>query len=235
MWLFDGGSIIVPSSVPGAGVPVITTGDDAYYGMVDGNELIGTDELISAINLSGGSVVDRDPVMWIKARLGNKLVFVPTRRLVGGINWRSIYAAGAVYGNDSAGSYPLPRPVLQNARVQIGDVIYRVRLLRGASNDPLNYTSNSGTSLMTYRENSEWDRIMVRLKNGVWGSMSDAELGVTTSLSGYQTWCQETSTNGNKVLRGVEIVENLYVRPGDDTSALSMYRGWRPVLEAIGE
>jgi hypothetical protein len=74
---------------------------------------------------------------------------------------KQIYQAGAVYGTDDYGIDPYGGDRLQDARVTIGGVEYRVKLMEGAGENPA--ADVYGYDDHTTTHGSEWNRVMYRL------------------------------------------------------------------------
>lgn len=217
-----------------AGPGVLAAGDPTlgYYGFVPASELITGDALAAAIGLSAGTSQFSD-AGWFKYSLDGRTCFGAKKPLRHSLAWNHINAVNAVYGRTSGAS------------VRIDGVDYVVRLMRGANVDPIGSVSGYDIPVS---HGSEWNRVFYRLHDGVhtnssnttasegagvtgsWGSYSDADLHMHSSLgNGTYCWTQE-SEGPNRVYRGLNGVSHLYrfTATNTDTS-----RGWRPVLEPV--
>lgn len=148
-------------------------------------------------------------------------------------------------GRDSASIYKKGDEVRQDAEVTIGNHKYKVRLLRGASQDPLNSYSDSDRDLVGPA--SEWNNLILplheRAKLGNWnyrsyaGDVEDWGMGLTdkdlmthhTLGYGSYSWMQETSDTvaWARVSRGYRGASGGAHDPSWNTHT---NRGWRPAL-----
>lgn len=229
-----------------AGPGVLAAGDPTlgYYGFVPASELITGDALAAAIGLSAGTSQFSD-AGWFKYSLDGRTCFGAKRPLRYNLSWQHIYQAGAVYGTGDYGLAPSGGNRTQDAVVRIDGVDYRVRLFRGANVDPIGSVSGYDIPVS---HGSEWNRVFYRLHDGVhtnssnstasegagvtgsWGSYSDADLHMHSSLgNGTYCWTQE-SEGPNRVRRGHYGVSHL--RRYTATTSITT-RGWRPVLEPV--
>lgn len=138
--------------------------------------------------------------------------------------------------------------VTQNAKKTIGDHQFRVRLLKGASQDPLDSYVDADRDLVG--PENEWNSLILplheqaKLQNWAyaayagttedWGiGLSDADLSTHYNLGlGSYNWCQETSdevshARVNRGYNGASYGTHYY-----SWVAYSFY-GWRPCLELI--
>lgn len=138
--------------------------------------------------------------------------------------------------------------VTQNRKVTIGDKQYRVRLLKGASQDPLDSFNDADRDSVGPK--NEWNALLLPLhekaKLGNWAysayagtvvdwgvGLTDADLSTHYTLGlGSYTWCQETSgaPSFRRVVRG-------YTGASGSSHGTAWYAGsnygWRPCLELI--
>lgn len=137
-------------------------------------------------------------------------------------------------GRNSASIYKKGDEVAQDAEVTVGKHKYKVRLLKGAAQDPLNSYSDADRDLVGPA--SEWNGLILPLhekaKLGNWnyrsyaGDVDDWGVGLTdadlvthhTLGRGSYSWMQETSdvASFRRVLRG-----------GDGASYGDHYTSWR--------
>lgn len=163
----------------------------------------------------------------------------------------AITVDGDLVDEDSAPKasiYEKTQAVNQNRDVIIGGNRYRVQLLKGASQDPLNSYSDGDRDMVG--PNSEWNHLILplheqaKLQNWVhksyagetedWGiGLTDADLIThhTTGLGNY-TWCQETNDNESyrRVVRGYNGAS--YANP-HTSWGVGSYNGWRPALRLL--
>ena len=155
-------------------------------------------------------------------------------------------------GSAKASIYEKTKAVTQNRDVVIGGNRYRVQLLKGSAQDPLNSYADADRD--TVGPNSEWNNLILPLheqaklgnftyntyaknaENPVadWGiGLTDADLVAHYLLgSGSYSWCQETSDvdSFRRVLRGINGVSN--ATHYNSWVVASAY-GWRPVLRLL--
>ena len=144
--------------------------------------------------------------------------------------------------------------VSQNAQVTIDGLEYRVRLFRGAADDPTDSYADSDKG--SIGPDNEWNAIILplhqRAKMQDWNysayagtteywdvNLTDEDLRTHNSFgSGSYSWCQETRdtinadepTFSRRVNRGLLGASNL---TASASSSVSSNNGWRPVLELL--
>ena len=138
--------------------------------------------------------------------------------------------------------------ITQNRKVTIGDHTFRVRLLKGASQDPLNSFLDADRDMVG--PESEWNSLILplheqaKLQNWAYkahaGTTDDWKVGLTdqdlsthhTLGLGSYTWCQETSDDLShaRVIRGYGGASH-----GSHYNSwfVNSSYGWRPCLELI--
>jgi len=147
-----------------------------------------------------------------------------------------------------ASIYEKSTAVNQDRDVVVGDNRYRVQLLKGAGNDPLNSYTDFDRDMVG--PNSEWNNLILpmheraKLQNWLYpefaGTTQDWDVGLTDADlithrdfgTGSYTWCQETSDEESyrRVLRGIYGVSY-----GDHYNSwtVNSYIGWRPALRLL--
>ena len=135
--------------------------------------------------------------------------------------------------------------VKQDRKVSIGENTYRVRLLKGAKENPA-HTSNSDRGAIE----SEWNDLIIpmheesKLKTWAykqyigdseyWGAdLTDADLIIQSKNGqGYASWMQEVADDSSfrRLYRGVNGVGGVYWNPSWNVGWNS---GWRPALELL--
>lgn len=215
-----------PRSGISPGSDTLVYGDTTlgYYGVVSQASFITGSALAAGIGLTEGVDYNTD-VGWLKFASYGKVLFIPQKSLRHSLSWISIYNCGAVYGIDGYGRLNPGTPVTQNRTVTIAGRTYRVRLMTGATSDPI------GTS------GGEWNRLLYPLINGTWESNSPTSFyGVSSSTdSGSCTLCQEGGP-ANATITSTQIVRRGftdYTTFGTSVMTTTGNRGWRPVLELI--
>ncbi len=257
---------------PGSKSIIAGDKEAGFYGFVQPEEFgqIGSKEF-SGVNLAsevgisqGTSQFSNTP--WMKFSWRGKILFVPLKTIRYSVSWDTIYKAGAVYGTgstisdgeqfmlDNDPNYGTSARVSQNAKVMIGDLEYKVRLFKGAGNDPTDSYSNSDRG-SSGKEN-EWNNLILPLHANAPRSFNynqytdvprpDWGVGLTDEIlrahnqygTGSYSWCQETrdtvegSEDGliRRVVRGRNGASFLYALVSSTTTTT---RGWRPVLELL--
>ena len=155
-------------------------------------------------------------------------------------------------GAAKASVYEKTKAVTQNRDVVIGGNSYRLQLLKGAAQDPLNSYADADRD--TVGPNSEWNSLILPLhveaklgnfayniyaknaENPVadWGiGLTDTDLSTHSLLgSGSYSWCQETSDIDSirHVVRGGSGVSAAY---HSNSWNMNPNYGWRPVLRLL--
>lgn len=211
------------SGSPGRAILQVGTLGAGYFGFVSASELITGDDLALMVGISTGSSIN-SAEGWLKFAYKEKIQFVAKKPFRDGISWDDINSAGCVFGTKT---------------VIIGNLEYRVRLMRGTLTDP-NKDSDSDRGA----NGSEWNALMlpihIKARDGSWKFSQYAtnvpywEIDYTDTdlLTKESSLCQET--------RGSNVEESV-TRGGWDASDLwygqKAIRGggyyWRPVLELI--
>lgn len=133
--------------------------------------------------------------------------------------------------------------VIQDRKVTIGDNTYRVRLMKGAKENPAR-TLNTDQGAI----GSEWNELIIPMhvesklktwkykeqigESEYWGAdLTNDDLNITLSVAeGYATWTQEVSDalSINRIVRGGAGVGESFSHGSWTVNGRS---GWRPVLE----
>lgn len=152
-------------------------------------------------------------------------------------------------GDKDSRIYKTSNAVTQNRTTVINGLTYRVRLMKGATNDPMDSSNNSDRDGIG--PENEWNNIILplheRAKLQNWnypayvGTTEDWNIGLTdedlrthyTFGSGSYSWCQEIRdiTTWRRVRRGDYGASYL---GWTHSWYVYSYPGWRPVLELIG-
>src|SRR5690606_28710751 len=100
----------------------LIAGDEAtgFYGEVPANDFITGDALASMLGLTSGASQNSDEP-WLKFSIDGKTIFKSKKPFRNSISWNHIHAVNAVYGDRI---------------ITIEGNDYKVRLMRGAENDP---------------------------------------------------------------------------------------------------
>lgn len=202
-------------SSPGPTELIAGNATAGFYGEVNNAELIDGETLAFELGISEGTPL-YTTAPWLKFSHNGKILFVAKKSFREGISWTGIHSAGAVFGS---------------ASITVKQQTFKVRLLTGAASDPLNIENNFNSTSSHYTDGSEWNALLYPIASvgpraNEWASYTEEELGIKNE---GQTWVQETAVGGDKILRGVNNIDDIYTR--DD--AINSYRGWRPVLELV--
>lgn len=189
---------------------VINFGDEnlGYYGEVPAADLITMSDLIASVGVVEGQTQNLD-TDWLKFAHEGKTLYVAKKAIVNNISYEALAARGLNNGG---------------ATRDIGGKTYKVRLLKGVTEDP------------GFIPGGEWDALIHRVQVGGgeprWGEYSAAELCVGLDSVGGLSLCQERySADVSWVARGypdpIQGVWYIF-----DNLPNSGY-GWRPVLELV--
>lgn len=219
------------STTPGPKTTIGQTGRDGYFGEVSPQNFISGSDLASQIGLKAGTP-QFNTDGWLKFITDGKIIFVAKKPFRHSISWQNLSDSDAIYGSKN---------------VVIGNNVYKVRLMRGALNDPTDHSKEGRDA-----KGSEWNRLMLPIhshaKRQSWayplftGNVPDWGIGFTdadlvTNLNygnGSETWCQEKDVKNPSlyvVTRGRSDVS--FTNLASRTINTSTF-GWRPVLEYVG-
>ena len=234
--------------------------DAGFFGIIPASDFITGDQLASDVGITQGTSQFSD-TNWLKFAFNGDILIVPQKTIRHSISWDHIYLQGAVYGdgltageegaehhNLTSSSGTDLTATAQDATVTINGKDYRVRLMRGAADDPTNsYDDNDRGSI---GEENEWNALMLPIHekaavnnwnypeyvptvNGWNINFSDGDLLTHRDFgNGGYSWCQETRDTdvSRRVNRGNNGVSNLNT---NDSANTNSNRGWRPVLLGI--
>lgn len=228
-----------------------------FFGIIPAEDFITGDALAAELGITQGSAQFSN-TPWPKFAFQGKIIITPMKPIRYGISWDHIYEAGAVYGDGlTAGESGAEHHNLtsssgtdltatkQDASVNINGNNYKVRLFRGAADDPTNSFDDADRG--SRGEDNEWNALMLpiheRAADGSWKYTEYAPTSVPDWSIGYSdggllthnnfgngsyTWCQETRDTdvARRVHRGYG-VSGLHAIASAGTYPS---RGWRPVL-----
>lgn len=229
-------SFTTPIRAPGPATLIAGNMQAGFFGEASASELISGTDLASMVGISEGSS-QNSTAGWLKFAYKGKILFVAKKPFRNNISWDGIDSANAVYGGKT---------------VEIDDLTYKIRLMKGALTDPCEYKDPDRGA-----HGSEWNRLMLpiheqaiddswdypdyvendipvwshNLGNGSQGMYNDSDLVVGTGF-GRNSWCQETSKDNSnrRVYRGENGVSYSYAYT---SSNRTIVYGWRPVLELV--
>lgn len=212
-----------------------------FYGEVASADFISGSALASSIGLTVG-VARNDGTPWLKFFIDDKIVFIPKLPIRYALSWQDLYLAGAVYGSDTFGRYPISTNTLQNKRVTIGGYQFRVRLMRGANSDPAPFPNTGAINDPGFGAGSEWNRLMYNITDSPankasqvgpnWAHYTELSLGINdpSGIAVYN-WTQEkTDAAEARGTRGSPNITSVF-SGWTDTRYNTV--GWRPILELV--
>ena len=236
------------------------TMDAGFFGIIPASDFITGDQLASDVGITQGTSQFSD-TNWLKFAFNGDILIVPQKTIRHSISWDHIYLQGAVYGdgltagesgaehhNLTSSSGTDLTPTAQDASVTINGKDYRVRLIRGAADDPT--ASFDDADRGSLGDENEWNALMLpiheKAKANNWNypeyvptvntwdiDFSDGDLLTHRDFgNGSYSWCQETRDTdvSPRVTRGYRGVSLLCATGSAYTNST---RGWRPVLERI--
>ena len=202
-------------------------GSGYYLGETASSQLITGVALAAAIGLTVGSV--SADAGWLKFTYKGKTLYIAKKPFRQSMSWNNLYATGAVYGDDTNGALQGATPRLQNARVTIGSVVHRVRLMRVV--DPL-VADTVGSELKDLLLNV---LAVASGGTGVDATFSAADLNMGAGLQYY--WWTLNAPSTNSALRYMAGLSDnapvTAVLTGLSPSTNFSFPYWRPVLEVI--
>jgi hypothetical protein len=232
--------------------------DAGFFGIIPAEDFITGDALCAELGITqGSSQFSNTP--WLKFAFKDKIIITPMKPIRYGISWDHIYEAGAVYGdgltagesgaehhNLTSSSGTDLTPTKQDANVDVNGLNYKVRLMRGAADDPTNSFSDSDRG--SRGPENEWNALMLPIHERAvssswrypeyaptsvanWGiNFSDGDLVTNNNFgNGSYRWMQETRDDVvyRRVDRGDSGVSYL---GADDSANASSLRGFGPAL-----
>jgi len=234
------------------------TMDAGFFGIIPAEDFITGDALCAELGITqGSSQFSNTP--WLKFAFKDKIIITPMKPIRYGISWDHIYEAGAVYGdgltagesgaehhNLTSSSGTDLTPTKQDANVDVNGLNYKVRLMRGAADDPTNIFSDSDRG--SIGPENEWNALMLPIHERAvssswrypeyaptsvanWGiNFSDGDLITSNDFgNGSYRWMQETRDDdvSQRVHRGSNGVSNLNA---NDSANTNSNRGFGPAL-----
>ena len=132
---------IVAINRRGAGPQEVIDGNYnlGYMGVMTSGQVMTTNELLSALGIEETVSVTNPFPGWHKFVRNNKIILVPNKPLLTGLDFTYLYNNGLVYGMEGESTNPFISGVAQNKTVTIGNDTYRVRLMTGTLDG--NYTT----------------------------------------------------------------------------------------------
>lgn len=190
-----------------------------YYGEFPSDYIISSGVLAEMMGFTASNnklIVGAENIPWLKFARWGKVLYIAKQSIGRNISWNDLNAAGLVDGSRI---------------IEIAGKRYKVRLMRGTSNDP---------------ENNEWNDLIYRVHyqdptKTFWETFTDADLGLGGTggtpyyRAGSFVMMQEEVNASVITIRGGGLDGATLTLTGNlpKTSSHETY-GWRPVLEYIG-
>lgn len=213
-----------------------------YFGSMTSAEFVNTADLLIAMgydslyaqgkaNLQGGLPT------WYKFVRNGKFLYIPSGALSSSISVGDVISKGAWFGNDLlAPEHSGAGTIVQNARIKIGNDVYRIRLLRGTEKDPMLPIDEvlAGTPFIG---RSEWDDCAATLLKFTSPAQKLPNIGgITATLWGFYSGssgspCQERTIDGRYLYRGRNVNTELSVTASGTVNTGNF--AWLPILELI--
>lgn len=221
---FIEGDSIIDDNSGSPGSKDLMAGDMSagYFGKVKANELFTGDEIANLCEVTDG-VSQFSNTDWLKLVIDEKIIFRPIKPIRTHISWNHLEDMDCIYGN---------KTVTKNG------ITYKVRLMKGANQDP---AGGTGGGVVRY---SEWNRLLLPLsinaKTQEWTHVDNIDIPTDywgtdftndDLIDGRFVWCQEVAQNRSyRIVRGYAAIEmSSGVVPRLETYAYS----WCPALEVV--
>lgn len=214
----------------GPGPQKLLTGDDrlGYYGTVGESDFISSLELLWELLPERAVDIGTNPIPeleWHKLIIDAKVLFIPSVTMAVNVTWEQLYARGLINGDGNEGSPSSGvEPVLQNARINVRDSVFSVRLPRGTLEG--HYTDVSEIADSGYVD--EYSKIFYALANPdnvIEGGVRLASVDLSTQECWMQDYQGSEKTIGTTRLTRSGLNSN-------NRSRTAAY-GWRPILEYL--
>jgi hypothetical protein len=153
----------VPRRGPGSNVLVQGDYNYGYFGSMASSQFTNANELRAKVGLTLGTSINVTP-KWHKFARNGKILIIPEGVISTTVSWKQLYDLGLVFGVDGPGPYNAGAPVGQGVTVKIGPDTFRVRLMRGYSDD--DYTAFAANTSVPEPIESflcEWDDLVYPL------------------------------------------------------------------------
>jgi len=228
----------------GGGSQVLLKGDYnyGYFGSIPSSSFITIPALRAAVNFLTGTTLNVSP-KWHKFARNGKIIFVPDTMAGAGVTWKNLYDAGLVFGSNDNGPYNAGANVNQNAQVTIGPDVYRVRLMRGFSDDYSVFTSTATVSEPAETFTCEWDDFIYPQSVFVPGvqrmaNVTNATIAymlLTANAAGGVAMQEKTTSGASSTIltRGSTSATRTGVSNRAGAVSYSTAGPWWPVLELI--
>lgn len=204
-----------------ANLSSLKTGQFGYFiEELSNTQFISYADLTSLVGVTQGTAIN-EGAGWLRFEMDGVELIVAKKNIRDSISWIDLSGNECIYGNTV---------------VDINGSKYRLRLLKGADEDPTSVAHN--TSYAEGTHNSEWSRLFYPIVNddsnivGLDISAPYRSVDLDMSANRCRSWCQETSSTspGRKIYRGGYGPSSFYSYSGSSNE--SSY-GWRPCLELI--
>lgn len=238
------GQTYFPNSGPGRKTLLKGTEQIGYFGTLSSTELFAGWEVSSFLGLTAGIVNKETGNTWMKYIYHGKFLFVAKEPLRTSVTWNDLYKAGAVYGTNDNGLYPVAGFVTNQFKVMLKEEAGQsvpwklaVRCLKGALADP--FVGTDYTAMGLVADGVEYNDLIYRLlplntnsrpNTAIFEQFPTADLGNSVAGGGY-TVLQETSQDNvaNAHARGVTGSSTWSIK----ASVSAGREAWRPVFELV--
>ena len=218
-----------PDSGPGDTYLNYGNEDIGFFSTIDNIDFFTPDSLLSQLNYTPTGTIARDSTTWLKLLVDGKFLFLPNRPYVVSSTWSELYNNGLVNGSDDTGYPANLTPVNQLRYVTFGTDVFKVRLLKTDSVNPVTWTGTqtipNGNTML-----GEWGRIVSHIYTPVpsgytginWKLFDANTFGKGTALN----WGLNSNTTpvGNRTNFAMTTVGN---------AAGTTAAAWWPVLEYV--
>lgn len=187
-----------------------------YFGRLSSSEFLTATNLLNQLDIMPNEPNDSD--YWLKLYLDDKVIYMPESGRLSSVSWDTLYAAGAIYGDNTIGQIPGTPNVVQNATIGVQGYAFKVR-------GPRSDTATKATSMIwtaTSTVLSDMRRILTALIT-TWKLYPD-NTGLIYSQGSIPTLTTATTDD-----RFVKSITNGTVQMLQKTSV----GYWSPVLELI--
>jgi hypothetical protein len=204
-----------PNSGPGNKTLAAGDATHGYFGTVTTTDMFTASEVDSFLVGLTGTAYGPSDLVWHKFVLDGKFLFVPNRAFRS-TTWNNIYNASLMYGVDGNGAYP-PAAGGVNQLYQVSKKVggrtfgFKVRTVKGGLTDPL--------SALSTADASEYNRLLMSLTTGKFGTMTIAQLDLNVYEETQTTYSANTNNNWVR-----------FNTASAQTNKTAAYN-WRPVLE----
>lgn len=96
-----------------------------YFGRLSSSEFLTATNLSNQLDILPSEPNDSD--YWLKLYLDDKVIYMPESGRLASVSWDRLYAAGAIYGDNTVGQIPGTPSVIQNATIGVQGYAFKVK------------------------------------------------------------------------------------------------------------